>query len=105
MVKKEEKGMNMVISTIKEGFKHLFSFKQVVDDIKHGFHEVLERSIKQLIANLLMLVGAVFIIIAILYFLMEYLQMNKTVTFLIGGIVIMFIALMMKYQLMKKEAY
>ena len=103
MSKKSKDGTtNSILSMVKEGVKHLFSFGTIVESLKKKIEEVVERAIKQLIASLLMLAGTICIVIAILFFMMEYLNLNKTTTFLIAGIVFFLLAFIMKYNVVKK---
>ena len=91
--------IDYVKDILREGFQDL------VGDIGEDVNEVISRRLnhlrKQIIRDifglLVIIIGIGLLAIGGIFFLIEYLGLNKTLSFLIIGILILFIGILIKY--------
>ncbi|MBS3176434.1 hypothetical protein J4457_04315 [Candidatus Woesearchaeota archaeon] len=93
----------IVLNVAKEIFTSLFSFNTLFQNIKDQLNEVLDRCIKKLASSLLMVAGTICITLGIIFFMMEYLKVTKTIAFLIGGAILLLVSFGIKYNLGKED--
>ena len=114
-MKKEDKKSG-VFSAFKEGLgvvsDFLFSnvFTKVhnetdvlMDKVEKKTLEMQERMIKKLAASLLVGLAVLFFIFAGFFYLIEYQYLNKTLAFLIIGVLALLFGFVMKYKILKDE--
>src|SRR3989338_6631594 len=101
MAKKKEKEAisSGAVSGIKDVVKSIFSLGSMITNIKEGFAEMLERSIKKVIGAVLMIAGLIFLAIGAWYYAVDYLRISKMGAYLSLGIILIFISYMMKYKM------
>jgi hypothetical protein len=113
MAKKSKKNM---FSAIKEGISYVsdtvFStlFTRVneeadvlMDKAEHRAYRVEERLIGKLGISLLMGLGVLSLIIAGIFYLIEYVRVSKPLVFLVVGILLLLIGMFLKIQDMRRD--
>ncbi len=83
---------------VKKGAYNLV--RDVGNEITHKINveasRIQRRMVKELSSLVILLTAVVFLAIAAIYFFIEYLSLNKTVSFLIVGIVLLFVGIIIR---------
>ena len=84
----------MLFRTFQNSLKRIE--KEFLQAILMRINEIKRKIIKEIVAVLIMLFGFVLLVISALFFLIEYIHLTKTISFLIIGIIVLFIGIIIK---------
>jgi len=92
-----------LVDKMKDGAKGLL--EELIHRIQDIAYQTEKKMIEKLIAALMMIVGVIFIILAITYFLTDFLRLQKYWSFLIVGLALIVIAFLLKIGTEKTKYY
>ncbi len=76
------------------------TFSVVEHDVRHLVHETVQRSLRYFIREVasigMILLAAIFFSIGAVFFLIEYVVLSKTISFLIVGSIILFVGIILR---------
>lgn len=74
--------------------------KDVRQEISHKINleisKIQQRIMRELSSLAILLIGIIFLSIAVVYFFIEYLLLTKTISFLIVGVILLFIGIIIR---------
>ena len=89
-----EKIAKNVMYTVMEGIEN--NEDKIIYKIKKSIIELQRRFILNIFGSLVILVSLIFIAIAFVFFLIEYLLLAKTIAFGIIGVILLFVGIIIK---------
>jgi hypothetical protein len=91
-----------IMDYIQDAFKSNLrrSLSGIGEDLERtlyrGTRRLIRRFVKEMMSMMLILVSIIFLAVGAVYFFIEYVQLNKTISFLIIGVVILLIGLIIR---------
>lgn len=70
--------------------------KELSRSLQRKIHEIKKKIMKELVAIFIIIISVALLAISGIFFLIEYINLNKTLSFLITGIMVLFIGIILK---------
>ncbi len=86
-----------IIDNIKE------EVRTVTHDLQARLYHMQEVMMQKLFATLIMFLGFVFVTVAFVFFMIEYLEWSATISFLAVGLILVMFSFAMKYFIIKRQ--